>query len=84
MQIKKLSELEALPGLNKTETALVLENNLNFENFKKLFPDFKKELDGLTLIIRKLSKLKKSNDFADYIIKNRDKKFCVIGDYDKK
>ena len=81
---KKVSETEIIDGFTKAESALFRENGFTdngdiLRNFYDLFVD--SEPIG-TVINERLTKLKLSDNFVKLINDNKDKKFCIIGDYD--
>ena len=96
MNIKRLSDVTPYENLDVTTTAILNENNISIAEFQEKIPDyFDKTLyqdfgivgaqvptiDNLKFL-EKISPLKNTQAFIDFIEKHRNEKICIIGDYD--
>lgn len=79
----KLSEYETLPGFNQVASALFKENNLNPEDFERLFPDQIINITSLDDFFVLTPKLKNTEEFVEKLRNfNKFSPICVFGDYD--
>ena len=81
----KLSEYEVLPGFNQVASALFKENNLDPNDFERLFPDQISNVSTIDDFLKKLPVLKNTELFVEKLKNfNRYSPICVFGDYDKR
>ena len=81
----KLSEYETLPGFNQVASALFKENNLNPEDFERLFPDQVFNISSIDEFLKKIPVLKNTDLFVEKLKNfNKFSPICVFGDYDKR
>jgi single-stranded-DNA-specific exonuclease len=94
--IKEISNINPYENLDQATSAILQENNISLDDFKKLVPDyfdetiykdFGKENAQIPVIdnikfLDKLTVLKNSEAFVDFVNTHKNNKICVIGDYD--
>lgn len=84
MKKYKLSEFPGNDLESKVNNLLANINNLNVEDFPKLFPDYY-DLDTKSLFakfLRNMTPIKNVEDFISIVEEYKNKKICIIGDYD--
>lgn len=84
MNIEKLSKQQPIEGFDLITSILLRNNNIDPEQFEKLFPDM--FTDGRITVDQFLTEymqpLKETQKFIDFIRENYDKRICLITDYD--
>jgi len=83
----KLSEYQKIGGLNKTASALILENNISVnspDDFESFFPDIlnKKSVNTFTDFFNTMSPLEGTDEFIKIVNTYKGKKLCILSDYD--
>ena len=81
---KKLSEYENIGFLGKVHSALFAENGFKtMKDIAQNFPDFRSKKNWLSkFLTQDLTPITGQKEFKDYVESNKDKHFCIIGDYD--
>jgi len=81
---KKISEQKSINNLNKAYSALLFENGFTDPiSISENLPDFKTKKNWLSKFLQNdMSYLSGTKEFADIVNANKDKHFCIIGDYD--
>jgi len=80
---KKLSEYPTIDGFTKIESALFMENGFKAEDeMFKNFPDLYNNSWLKKFLSSELSSIGGYRKFVDFIARNKDKHYCIIGDYD--
>lgn len=81
--IKRISDYDSSEKFNQTESALFQENSLNPEDYEKLFPDMNgQRYFSFKEVAPRLTRLKNTPAFINFIERNRDRKIVNITDYD--
>lgn len=80
---KNITDIQPLDGFTQIESVIFAENNfLNtqevYRNFKDLYE--KSWLDKF--LISEISSIKGAEEFLNFISNNKDKIYCIVGDYD--
>jgi single-stranded-DNA-specific exonuclease len=80
---KKISDYPLIQGFSQIESIILSENG--FKDYKQIqdnFPDLFKKSWLIKFISFELSTVGRSKEFAKFISENKNKKYCIIGDYD--
>jgi single-stranded-DNA-specific exonuclease len=80
---KKLSDYPTINGFGKVESALFIENGfITEEQIGKNFPDLYTSSWLKKFISSELSSIGGHKKFVEFIVNNKNKHYCIIGDYD--
>ena len=79
--IKELSDFKKSNILNEYDSMLLDYNKINENDYKTLFPDLEQEYD-IESYLQFMAPINNGDKFLKIIKENKDKKFCIIGDYD--
>jgi single-stranded-DNA-specific exonuclease len=80
---KKLTDYPILDGFSKLESIIFIENGFNSAiDVYNNFPDLYTKSWLSKFLSSELSTIGGSKIFKDFIAINKDKKYCIIGDYD--
>jgi single-stranded-DNA-specific exonuclease len=82
--MKKLSEYENIGFLGKVHSALFAENGFTtMKEISQNFPDFRSKKNWLSkFLTQDLTSITGQQEFRNFVEGNKDKHFCIIGDYD--
>ena len=80
---KKLTEYPVIDGFSKLESVIFIENGFNSAtDVYNNFPDLYTKSWLSKFLSSELSTIDGSKEFGSFIKANKDKKYCIIGDYD--
>jgi single-stranded-DNA-specific exonuclease len=80
---KRLSEYPTINGFGKVESALFIENGFTTEeDIVKNFPDLYTNSWLKKFLSSELSSIGGHKKFVEFISNNKNKHYCIIGDYD--
>ena len=83
MNIEKLSKQQPIEGFDLITSILLRNNNIDPEEFEKLFPDMFTDRISVNQFLKEyMQPLKETQKFIDFIRENYDKRICLITDYD--
>jgi hypothetical protein len=82
---KKLSDYPIIEGYSQIESVIFQENNYSdpYKIFKD-FPDLYKRSWLSKFLNTEITGIGNQEKFVEYISNNKDKHYCIIGDYDKR
>ena len=81
MKIKNISDFKLLPNYDDFDSMLLDYNNIDENDISYLLPDLSK-FNDIDSYLQYMEKIDKGEEFIKFIKENKDKKFCVVGDYD--
>ena len=81
MKIKTFFDYPHLPGFDQYQSSILGYNGITAENIKEMLPDLNKQYD-IQNYLDSMEPICKGKEFVEFIKNNKDKKYCIIGDYD--
>lgn len=81
-EIRKISNIKNIGNLGNIGSAIISDNGFREDDLLKDFPDLFNDINEFSYISNNLTILKNTEKFTNFIAENKNKKFCIIGDYD--